>query len=126
MRVKAQTKWVRNGARKLSRVAQLLRGMPAVDALNMLEMMPNKSAEIFAKLVKAAIANAKHNFKLSADSLIVDEAFSNKGVILKRWRARARGRVGSIHKPTSHATVWLKSVEKVTKPALPAGREAKA
>ena len=110
-KVAAHVRWVRISPRKLSRVATIVRGKLAQDALNVLRFMPQKGARILAKVIKSAIANAKNNYKLAEEGLIIDQAFVTQGVMMKRWQARARGRVFPIHKKTSHLTVWLESKE---------------
>ena len=110
-KVKAHARWVRIAPRKLDRVAKIIRGMKALAALQMLEFMPQKGALIIKKVIQSAVANAIHNYKLTEDSLIVDQAFVNKGLVMKRWRARARGRVNTIQKKTAHLTVMLESKE---------------
>jgi len=111
--VKSQAKWIRISPRKLSLVAKLVRGKVAVEALSMLKLMPQKGARIMEKVLGSAIANAKNNYKLKAEHLIVSQAFVNRGFSLKRWNARARGRAGSISKPTSHVTVLVEETKEV-------------
>jgi len=106
-KVKAQARWVRISPRKLARVAELVRGKLALRALDTLKFMPQKGARILEKVVKSAVANARNNYKLDENKLIVSEAFVNKGVIMRRWQPRARGRAFPILKRTSHVTVWV-------------------
>jgi large subunit ribosomal protein L22 len=106
--VKAKAKWVRIGPRKLGRVVKLVRGVPALEALKMLKFMPQKGARILEKVVKSAVANAKKNHALAENDLVISQAYVNKGIIMKRWQPRARGRVFSIYKRTSHLTVCVK------------------
>jgi len=110
-KVKAKTSWVRISPRKLDRVVKLVRGMQAKEALQMLKLMPQKGAKILAKVIQSAIANAKHNYKLAEEGLVISEAFANKGMDLKRWQPVSRGRVHPILKRSSHLTVWLESKE---------------
>ena len=107
-KVKAKFKSVRISPRKLSRVAETIRGKLVVEAIDLLRFMPQKGARILAELIKSAKANATHNYKLNEQTLLIDEIFVNQGFTMKRWRARARGRVGSIYKRSSHVTVWVK------------------
>ncbi|MFH1347900.1 MAG: 50S ribosomal protein L22 [Candidatus Margulisiibacteriota bacterium] len=109
MKVKAQVRWVRIGPRKLARVVDIVRGKPAVEALALLRFMPQKGARILAKVLASAVANAKNNYKLAEEGLIVAEAYVNKGITMRRWQARARGRVNPINKKTSHLTVFVSS-----------------
>jgi large subunit ribosomal protein L22 len=119
-RVKAQTKWVRIAPRKLSRVTELVRGKLAVEALALLRFMPQKGARVLENVLKAAVANAKNNYKLAEDSLKVAEAYVNKGIVMRRWQARARGRIHPVKKRTSHVTVWLSAPEAAKAAAEPA------
>lgn len=110
-KAKAQAKWVRISPRKLGRVVEVVRGEFALRALEMLKFMPQKGARILEKVVKSAIANAKNNYKMDEDKLVITEAFVNKGITMKRWQARARGRAFPIFKRSSHVTVWLSAKE---------------
>ena len=105
--VKAKSKWVRSSPRKIQRVAELIAGKSAQEALTILKFLPQKGARILEKVVKSAIANAKNNFKMNESDLIVKEAYANKGITLKRFHPRARGRAFPIKKRTSHITVNL-------------------
>jgi large subunit ribosomal protein L22 len=109
--IKAKSKWVKSSDRKLSRVIELIRGKSAREALTLLKFLPQKGARIVEKVLKSAMANAKNNFKLEENSLVVHEAYANKGVIMRRFQPRARGRAFPIKKKTSHVTVCLTSVE---------------
>ena len=109
MKVKAQARWVRIGPRKLARVLDTVRGKLALEALDILKFMPQKGARVLEKVIKSAVANAKNNYKLEETNLVLSEAFVNKAIILRRFQARARGRVFPINKRTSHLTVWLSS-----------------
>ena len=107
MKIKAQAKWLKIPPRKLGRVAEIIRGLKALEAMQLLQFMPQKGARILAKLLNSAIANAKNNFKLAEESLKVDQAFANQALTMKRWQPRARGRVNPKRKRTSHLTIWL-------------------
>lgn len=113
--VKSKVKWVKIGPRKLDRVVKLVRGLPAAEAIARLRFMPQKGARILEKVIKAAVANAKNNHKLAEEGLIISQAYVNKGIIMKRWRPRARGRVNTIFKRTSHLTVCVKPGEEQAK-----------
>lgn len=110
-KVKAQAKWVRYAPRKLDRVVKLVRRKKALAALQLLSFMPQKGARILEKVIKAAVANAKTNYKLKEDDLVITEVFVNKGIVLKRIQPRARGRAFPILKRTSHLTVWVSAKE---------------
>ena len=109
--IKAKSKWVKSSDRKLSRVIELIRGKSAREALTLLKFLPQKGARIVEKVLKSAMANAKNNFKLDENSLMVQEAYANKGVIMRRFQPRARGRAFPIKKKTSHVTVCLSAME---------------
>lgn len=117
-KVKSQSRWVRIGPRKLMRVVDSVRGKMALEAINLLKFMPQKGARVLEKVLKSAVANAKNNYKLEEASLVVSEAFVNKGITMKRWQAVARGRVHPIMKRTSHLTVFVspKAEVKTAKP----------
>ena len=111
IKVKARAKWVRIAPRKLDRVVKLVRGKLARSALQELKFMPQKGARILEKVLASAVANARNNHKLSEEDLVVCQAYVNKGLNMKRWRPRARGRVNQILKRGSHLTVELESKE---------------
>lgn len=113
-KVKAKAKWSKIAPRKLDRVVKLIRRMPARQALDLLSFMPQKGARILEKTIKSAVANAKNNYKLAEDSLIISEAYVNKGSDMKRIQPRARGRAFSILKRNSHLTIWVMPKEELT------------
>ena len=73
----------------------------------MLDYAQRRAAEPVRKLLDSAVASAEHNYALEADELTIDRAFADEGPTLKRFQPRARGRVGAIHKRTSHITIVL-------------------
>lgn len=105
--VKAKARWVKNSPRKVQRVLDVVRGRLATEAISLLKFMPQKGARIVVKLLQSAVANAKNNYKLNADKLVVRECYANKGLVMKRWQPRARGRAFPIKKRTAHVTVCL-------------------
>ncbi len=105
MEVKAVTKYIRISPFKLRAPIEALKGKQVEDALNLLKFMPLKSAGIISKTLKSAIANAGHNNDMDVDDLIVKNIVVDHGPMLKRFRARARGRGARILKRTSHITV---------------------
>lgn len=112
MKVKAQSKWVRSGARKIRRIVNLLRGKPAGAALAELKFYPQRGARFVEKALASAIANAKHNFKLSEDSLYISEAYVDEATALKRFKAASRGRAAPRKRRTSHVTIFVSPIEK--------------
>jgi large subunit ribosomal protein L22 len=106
-KVFARVKWVKSGDRKISRTLEVVRGKPAAEALALLKFMPQKGARIVEKVLKSALANAKNNNKLNEAKLVITECYANKGIIMKRFQPRARGRAFPIKKRTSHVTICL-------------------
>ncbi|MBN2057530.1 MAG: 50S ribosomal protein L22 [Candidatus Saganbacteria bacterium] len=125
-KVTAKVKWVRIGPRKLARLVDLVRGKQALAAVTMLRFMPQKGARVLEKAIRSALANAKNNFKLEEESLIVSEAYVNKAVTMRRWQPRARGRIFPINKRTSHLTVCLGQPKAVQAEPKEAPAKAKA
>ena len=107
----ASAKSVRISPQKLNLVAQSIRGKSADAALAELAFSRRRIAAEVKKVLEAAIANAENNHQLDVDRLYVKEAYVGKSLVLKRFRARARGRVGGIQKPFSHLTVIVRERE---------------
>ena len=107
MEVKASTKMIRISARKVRLVLDLVRGKDCAEALGILKLTPNHAADAIGKVVKSAMANAKHNFQLNEDNLYIKECYADEGVTLKRWMPRAKGSASPIMKRTSKITVVL-------------------
>jgi large subunit ribosomal protein L22 len=97
--------------RKLNLVAQTIRGKSAEAALAELTFSKRRIAQDVKKVVQSAVANAENNHQLDVDRLYVAEATVGKGFVLKRWRPRARGRVGRVQKPWSSLTVIVRERE---------------
>ncbi len=104
----AQLRMLKVSPQKLNLIAQSIRGLTAEKALNELEFSPKRHAREVRKLLKSAIANAENNHNLDIDSLVVAEAHVGKNLVLKRFRARARGRGARILKPFSQITIVLR------------------
>ncbi len=107
MEVKASIKNLNIAPKKVRLVAGLVRGKKVDDALDQLRFLNKKSAQSIADLIRAGIANAEHNFKLSADNLMIKEIRVDKGMTLKRWTPRAFGRATTINKIMSHVNLVL-------------------
>lgn len=105
MKISAHTKGVRVSAQKCRLVADLIRGLPVANALNVLEFTQKKSAAILKKTLNSAIANAEHNAGVDIDNLLVQEICIDKGSSLKRFTARAKGRGNKIEKQTCHINI---------------------
>jgi large subunit ribosomal protein L22 len=102
METNAILKGVRLSAQKGRLVADLVRGKPVEQALSILAFSPTKGAGIIKKVLESAIANAEHNDGADIDSLKVKTIYVEKGTVLKRFTARAKGRGNRIVKPTCH------------------------
>ena len=98
----------RSSPQKLNLLAQQIRGLTAERALNELSFSRKRSAEQVRKCLQSAIANAENNHDLDIDSLVVAEAHVGKNLVMKRIRARARGRASRIMKPFSQITIVLR------------------
>ena len=99
---------VRISPQKLNLLAQQVRGLPVQEALNQMRFSRKRHSEIVYKALWSALSNAENNHGLDIDSLIVSEAYVGKNLVMKRLRARARGRAARILKPFSQLTVVLK------------------
>jgi large subunit ribosomal protein L22 len=108
---KAVARNIRVSAQKLNLVAQLIRGKKVAAALADLQFSRKRIAKDVRKCLESAIANAENNHDLDVDDLIVVQAHVGKGLVMKRFSPRARGRAGRIHKPFSHLTIVVRQVE---------------
>jgi large subunit ribosomal protein L22 len=102
---------LRTSAQKLNLVAQSIRGKSAEAALAELTFSKRRIANDVKKVLQSAIANAENNHQLDVDRLYVSEASVGKSFVMKRFRARARGRAGKIVKPWSRLTVVVRERE---------------
>ena len=102
---RAVARHVRISPNKARRVVNLVRGLPAKEALTVLQFAPQAASEQVYKVLASAIANAENNERLDADALLVSEAFVDEGPTLKRFRPRAQGRAYRIRKRTCHITI---------------------
>ena len=102
METRAILRGVRLSDQKGRLIADQIRGLPVDKALNILMFSPKKGAGIIKKVLESAIANAEHNDGADVDELKVKSIFVEKGVVLKRFTARAKGRGNRIVKPTCH------------------------
>ena len=109
----AVNRMIRTSPIKLNDVARMIRKQPVEKALAMLEFSRKRVAREVKKTLESAIANAENNHGLDIDNLIVAEAYVGKSLVMKRWRPRARGRVGRILKPFSRLTIVVREVEEV-------------
>jgi large subunit ribosomal protein L22 len=105
--VKAVARWVRMSPRKARLVTEHIRGRSVPEARTVLAFTPRAAAREIEKVLRSAVANAEANHNLDGDQLVVSAAYVDEGPVMKRWRARARGRAVRIRKPTCHITVLL-------------------
>ena len=108
---KAVARMLRVSPQKLNLVAQLIRGKKVATALADLEFSRKRIARDVRKCLESAIANAENNHQLDIDDLVVAQAHVGKGLVIKRFHARGRGRAGRIMKPFSHLTIVVRQVE---------------
>jgi len=102
METRAILRGVRLSDQKGRLIADQIRGLPVDKALSLLTFSPKKGAGIIKKVLESAIANAEHNDGADIDELKVKSIYVEKGVVLKRFTARAKGRGNRIVKPTCH------------------------
>lgn len=102
---------IRISPQKLNLVASMIRGKKADRALTELAFSRRRIAGDVKKVLESAIANAENNHGLDVDRLYVREAFVGKSLVMKRWRARARGRSAKIVKPFSRLTIIVRETE---------------
>ena len=107
----AYAKHLRTSPQKLNLVAETIRGKKCEAALSELEFSRRRISGEVKKLLESAIANAENNHQLDVDRLYVAEATVGKTMVIKRWRARARGRVGPIQKPFSNLRLVVRERE---------------
>ena len=120
---RAVARYVRLSATKARRVVNLVRGLPAKEALTVLQFAPQAASEPVYKVLASAIANAENNERLDPDALLVSAAYVDEGPTLKRFRPRAQGRAYRIRKRTCHITVEVEAVQPKVRPkkkAVPA------
>ena len=108
---RAVTRLMRVSPQKLNLLAQLIRGKKVERALADLTFSRKRVAKDVKKTLESAIANAENNHDLEVDALVVAEAYVGKSLVMKRIRARARGRAARIEKPFAQITVVLRQVE---------------
>ena len=107
----ARAKSIRSSGQKLNLVAKSIRGCNIKVAIDQLTFSKKRVSREVLKVLNSAIANAENNFGLDIDKLVVSEAYVGKSLVMKRMRARARGRAARILKPFSKLTILLKEIE---------------
>ncbi len=104
---------LRTGPRKLNLVAESIRGMAVEKAFVELAFSKRRIAKEVRKVLQSAVANAENNHQLDIDRLYISEATVGRALVMKRWRARARGRAASIQKPFSNLRIVVREREEV-------------
>jgi large subunit ribosomal protein L22 len=107
MESRATVKYIRMSPQKARLVADMIRGKPVEEALNILTLCPKKPARLLSRVVRSAVANATHTQDVDVDNLFVKTIVVDEGPMLKRWRPRAMGRATRIRKRTSHVKLIL-------------------
>lgn len=107
MEVTSTTKFVRLSPKKARDVAREIQGLPVSNALDILTFTPKKAAQLIAKTLKTAIADAENNFSLDTSTLVIKQAVIGAGPTLRRFMPRAKGSAGAILKRTSHISITL-------------------
>lgn len=108
---KAVQRMIRVSPQKLNLVAGMIRGKKVATALAELEFSRKRIAGQVKRTLESAVANAENNHDLDVDSLVVAEAHVGKALVMKRFKPRARGRVGKIMKPFSNLTIVVREIE---------------
>ena len=107
MEIQALTRYARMSPKKMREVVRTVQGLKATAAVDLLSVIPRKSARLIAKTLKSAIANAENNNNLSVDWLTVKSAVIENGPVLKRFKAAARGSAAPRRKKMSHIRIIL-------------------
>ena len=105
--VRSINKNVRSSVRKLKPILKSIVGKKVEIAIRDLSFSEKRISKDVKKTISSAVANAENNFQYDIDNLVVKEAFCGKQVIMKRFRARAKGRAAEIMKPYSNVTIVL-------------------
>ena len=111
--VKSVNKNVRSSVRKLNPILKAIVGKKVDTAIRDLTFSEKRISKEIKKTISSAVANAENNYQYDIDKLIVKEAYCGKQIIMKRFRARAKGRAASILKPYSNVTIILSEVKKM-------------
>ena len=112
--VKSINKNVRSSTRKLNPILKSIVGKKVDIAIRDLSFSDKRISKDIKKTISSAVANAENNYQYDIDKLVVKEAYCGKQVVMKRFRARAKGRAAEIMKPYSNLTIILTEKEKQT------------
>jgi large subunit ribosomal protein L22 len=121
MEVKAEHRYAKISAFKVREVTREIQGMPAEAALEIVRLIPKKSARLISKVLASAIANAENNNNLRPNTLVIKEAVAGEGPTMKRMHTRARGGGARINKRVAHIKIILTEAEPVEKTVKPKG-----
>lgn len=113
--VTAKLSYLRMGPRKVRLVADMIRGKRVAKALEILALSRKLAARPIMKLLNSAVANAKHNYQLGMENLVVSTIMVDGGPMLKRWMPKAHGRATPVRERTSHINLTLTEVAKPVK-----------
>ena len=112
--VKSVNKNVRSSTRKLNPLLKSIVGKKVDIAIRNLTFSDKRISKDIKKTISSAVANAENNYQYDIDKLIIKEAYCGKQVVMKRFRARAKGRAAEIMKPYSNLTIILSEIKKQT------------
>ena len=121
MDVKAEHRYAKISAFKVREVTREIQGLPAEAALEIVRLIPKKSARLIGKVLASAIANAENNNNLRANTLVIKEAIAGEGPTMKRMHTRARGGGARINKRVAHIKITLTEAELVEMSVKPKG-----
>jgi large subunit ribosomal protein L22 len=121
MEVKAEHRYAKISAFKVREVTREIQGLPAEAALEIVRLIPKKSARLIGKVLASAIANAENNNNLRASNLVIKQAVAGEGPTMKRMHTRARGGGARINKRTAHIKITLIEAEPIEKPVKAKG-----
>lgn len=108
MKARAVNKYIRQSAKKMKPMLDMVRGKQVNSVINMLALMPKKAAKIVELTTRSAVSNllnSEEGAKVNPDELIIAEAYANQGPVMKRIRPRSMGRAYMIRKRTCHLTI---------------------
>lgn len=114
MKARAVNKYIRHSAKKMKPMLDMVRGKQVNTVLNMLSLMPKKSAKIVELTTRSAVSNllnTEEGAKINPDELIIAEAYADQGPVMKRIRPRSMGRAYMIRKRTCHLTIVVATPE---------------
>ena len=111
--VKSVNKNVRSSTRKLKPILKSIVGKKVGEAIRDLTFSEKRISKDVKKTISSAVANAENNFQYDIDKLFIKEAYCGKQIVMKRFRARAKGRAAPIKKPFSNLTIVLSELNKI-------------